>query len=220
LPASATPAPAKPAKSAGASKQLHCWRLEQSNAIFGECTIYACPEALKIVFKNGKWMNIARAPGWELFVFNPKEKIYSHTPLDKWKANTFHFGLMNAASTKLVRTAHLQRIGGLWAVEMIPTGTAGQRVNERYWVARDLGLPDQISHVLCGNALLPQLHSVPLRVSMNTDAVQNTVDTTSSSQIDLPVTFFDIPTGYKLAAHPEDVMNSGVMDVVKDMTDF
>jgi hypothetical protein len=209
-----------PAKVTGSVRQLHCWCIHQQSQLFGECTIYACSEALKVVFKSGKWSNIARAPAWELFVLNPSQKIYCHTPLDKWKANEFHLNLVNSGKTELVRTKQVQKIGGLWAVAMVGKSAGKQEMNATYWVARDIHLPDQIYHVLCGNAFVPQLHALPLKVSMHTAMLQDSVNTTSASQVDLPFTFFDLPKNYKLAAHPEDVMNTGVMDVVKDMTDF
>ena len=39
-------------------------------------------------------------------------------------------------------------------------------------------------------------------------------------QIDLPLSFFGMPVGCKETKRPDDVMNSGVMDVVRDMTGF
>jgi hypothetical protein len=211
------------AKSVPPAKQLHCWRIQQKNSFFGDCTVYACSEAVKIVFKSGKYMNLARAPGWELFVFNPGGKIYCRTALDKWKANGLQLDLATSSvPPQLVRTGQVQTVCGLVAVEVVPKSVGavhGRDMESSYWVARDLHLPDQICHILCGNGMLPMLHAVPLKVCTSS-TVGNTMETTSASKIDLANTFFDMPKGYKETKDPQEVMNSGIMDVVKDMTGY
>ncbi len=220
-PSDAKKGAADPGTTAPGGKQLRCWRIEQDNMLFGQCTIYACDQALKVVFKNGKWMNLARAPGWELYVFNPREKVYYHTPLDKWKANSVQLGLINSApGTIVTRTTRTQRIAGQVAVQFLPLINGKPANGGNCWIARDIVLPDQVYHVLCGNALLPQLHGLPLRVCVGSAELSNSVDTKSCVQTNMPASFFDLPKGYQLTAKPEDVMNTGIMDVVKDMTGY
>ncbi|MBS1999445.1 MAG: hypothetical protein JSS86_24125 [Cyanobacteria bacterium SZAS LIN-2] len=207
-----------------ASKTYHCYRLRQKNELFGDCTVYACPQALKIVFDSGKWMNIAQAPDWELYVLNPREKVCSHTPLNKWKANSLMLGSINdSVATRPFMTDETQKIAGLTAVKMVQgvrTAAGVSRTGSSFWVARDVKLPDQIYHVMCGNSLVQQLHRMPLRIHLNAGNLATSLDTTACSQVDLPASFFAVPKDFKVSPHPEDVLNTGVMDVVKDMTSF
>jgi hypothetical protein len=205
-------------KTKGPDRLVHCWRIEQENIYFGQCTIYACSEALKVTFINGKWMNICRAPAWELYVLNPGQKVYFHTPLDKWKANKFQLNVLNATGSELVPTHEIGKIAGQFVLQTISKVRGKQETLAKYWTARDLHFPDPIYHVLCGNDMAPQLHALPLKVVMNSSMLQNVVDTKSCVKVDLPLSFFDMPPGYRITANPEDVMNTGVMDIVKDMT--
>lgn len=203
---------------------LHCWRIEQQSSVFGDSIMYASPEAVKIVFKNGKWMNLAHAPGWELYVYNPREKVYWHTPLDQWKLKVGPLqAAVSAGPQTFVRSNRLAKIGGLWAVRLIPRGR--RLVDEHsetsgYWVARDLQFPEAIYRIACGNAFLPNLHALPLQVGVKIGGMNMGVDTTSAGQVDLPAVFFNMPTGFRETKDPQEVMNTGIMDVVKDMTDL
>jgi len=207
-----------------AVKTFHCYRLKQKNVLFGECTVYASPQALKIVFTNGKFVNLCKAPDWQLYVINPREKIYNSVSLDKWQANKLQLDSMAASrKVELIETKETKKIAGLTAVKIVPAvRTGGNRAREYgiYWVARDIHLPDQISHVMCGNSLLPTLHKIPLSVSMDSAVLRSSLTTTAADEVDMPVSFFDLPKGMKYTSHHEDVMNTGVMDIVKDMTGF
>jgi hypothetical protein len=211
---------AEPTKAKPNERLLHCWRIEQQNFFFGECTIYACPEALKVTFVNGKWMNIAKAPGWELYVLNPGQKVYFHTPLDKWKANKVQQNLLNATAAELINTHKTSKIAGQIVEETVSKVKDSQQINAHYWIARDMKLPDQIYHVICGNDIAPNLHAIPFKIAMKSNMVTDAVDTKSCSRVDLPSSFFDLPSGYKMTSNAEDVMNTGVTGIIKDMAGF
>lgn len=209
-------------------RQLHCWKIEQKNMLWGDTTIYACSEALKVVTKNGKWMDLAKAPGWKPFVLSPANKTYCFVPLEQWDKSPLRVSTLNLAAVEWIRTKEEQKIGGLQAIRVVPKASKGRKnkiASGSYWISRDLQLPDPICQMLCGNAALPQLHAVPLRVSVGSGSfgaagVVDSVDTISASQVDVPVTFFDMPKDYKETKQIQEVMSAGVMDVVKDMTGF
>jgi hypothetical protein len=208
--------------------QLHCWRIEQTNLLWGDLTIYASAEALKVVTKNGKWMDIARAPAWKPYVLSPTSKTFCFVPLEKWDQSPLKINTLNLAAVEWVHTKEEQKIGGLQAIKIVPKASVGRRnkiAGGDYWISRDLQLPDPVCHMLCGNAALPQLHAVPLRVSIGNNSIGSThtaysVNTISASQVDLPATFFDLPKDFKETKQVQEVMSAGVMDVVKDMTGF
>jgi len=218
------PSFAAPAQAAtSAAKHINCWRLEQKNILLGDCVVYASPTAIKVVFKNGKWVDIARAPDWELFVVNPDQKIFCRTTIDKWKINSVKLTAVvtNSGTTKVVKTGLRGRICGLPAFELKPNDVSvkpGEGSANSFWVAQDLVMPEAICHIMCCNSFLPQLHAVPLRVRANVSVGSYLLDTTLVRQLDVQPTFFDLPPGLKETKNPEDIMNSGVMDVVKDMT--
>jgi hypothetical protein len=179
---------------------------------------------VKIVFKNGKWINLAKAPDWQLYVLNPAGKIYCTTSLDRWKANLLQpKTIIDMKNIELVRSHEETRICGIPAIRLeyrmkngrgVPRDSMSKLV---YWVARDIELPDPISHIICGNSSLPQLHAIPLRTQA-TGEVKKPLDTTSITQVDMPMQFFDMPTGYKYTEKAYDVMDAGIGDIIKDMT--
>jgi hypothetical protein len=210
----------------GASpKTYHCWRIEQSNGLYGACTIYACSQAIKVVFKNGKWTNLAKGPNWLLYILNPDQKIYCTTTLENWKCNLVQLGsIVDEKKMTTVRRHEEKTIAGLTAVRIDYEPIPGRKdwVQKRvgrstYWVAKDINLPDPVTHVICGESGLSNLHAIPLRTEANHHFVAP-LDTTSITKVDVPASFFDMPGGYKYTDEAADLMNAGVGDIIRDMT--
>jgi hypothetical protein len=204
-------------------KMIKCWYIEEHNQLLGDCQIYACPQALKIVFFNKKWIDIAKAPDWELYILSPIAKLYWHTPLDKWKGTN----LIQSASAidrkvKPTKTGQTEKICSLTAVKYIASAKEPGRNSmeeEQYWVTKDLALPRQISHIVCGNAGMADVDGFPLRAFAKRYSVKPTViiDTATAKSKTVPEDFFKLPSGYKYTDKPEAVMSGGVMNLLEQV---
>jgi hypothetical protein len=212
-----------PDRPAAPEAKVHCLRLQQSNMFFGDCTIYAADDALKIVFKSGKWMNICRGPKWELYILNPNEKIYCHTTLKNWKPARVNLAMLSKGGLGLAPTRRMAIIAGLRATEYVPIEIPG---GDRYsgaksvWVVADKTFPEAINTILAGNDFIANTHHLPLQVVFHTASIDKSVDTSAAAAVDMPRSFFDIPSGMRETKDAQEVMNSGIMDVVKDMAGF
>jgi hypothetical protein len=210
--------------SARQPKMVKCWYIEEHNKLLGDNQIYASQQAVKIVFFNKKWIDIAKAPDWELYVLSPTAKIYWHTPLDKWKGTI----LIQSASAidrkvKPIKTAETKKICSFTALKYTATGTEpdmrGKGDFEEYWVTKDLALPKQINQIVSGNAGIPEVGGFPLRAFVKRNSIKPTLalDTASAKITTVPEDFFKIPAGYKYTDKPEAVMSGGVMNILEQV---
>jgi len=207
---------AKSAKSAS----FDVWHLSQKNMIFGDCEVYICPKGLKVTFASNKWANLAKPPDWDLLVFNPKAKVYCRTPLKDWRGRKLGNSLIRLGPP-LEKT---ETIAGLSAkVYSGQTIESGRRSQTKIFTCEELKLPNQISVILCGNAAIPQIKGIPLRVQLKADerkggrSGETTINTYVAKQETLPASFFDMPSGYRLVTKPEDVMTGGISDIIEEM---
>jgi len=204
---------ALPSKAKGA--KIKCWYFSQKNMIFGDCEIYVCPQALKVTFANEKWANLAKPPDWDLLVFSPKAKIYCRTPLKEWRGRKLATAYVNGVK----RLGKTEKVAGMTAkVYDAQSMEADGRAVSRIFVAEELGLPPQVSVILCGNAAIPQVKGIPLRVlHSGGEAPGRTVDTYVAKQMMMPAKFFEIPPGFRRVIKPEEVMTGGISDIIEDM---
>jgi hypothetical protein len=205
------------------SKMIKCYVLEERNQILGNCTVYASPKIFKVVFANKKWIDIARAPNWDLYVYSPASKLYCIEDLKKWKGATIFFDISRINNaTKIVKTNEHKKIAGIDAVKYAGSGSdtsRGEVATSQYWIADGLGLPKQVGHVVSGNVGIPHFDGVPLRaVAQRADEGEMTMlDTISAKVVNVPESFFNPPPGFKLADKRESVMSGGVMSILEDL---
>jgi hypothetical protein len=205
------------------SKTTKCWLFEQKSKFVGDCKIYASAKAIKVVSANKKWIDIAKAPKWDLYFLGPGAYLYYRWELKKWNGHP----LMTVVSTvnkdlKPVRTIEERKIAGLMTVKYVATGknaTHGRLDGAEFWVCRNLNLPEPVIHVMSGNMGMPVLDGVPLRViaTLPYEGAKVVLDTTGAQMVDVPDNFFSIPPGYKLAKTPEDVMMGGMTESIEDL---
>ncbi len=214
--AEATPA-SKPAAAAKIAKvaKIKCWYFMQTNKIFGDCEVYVSPQALKITFSNEKWANLAKPPDWDLFVFNPKAKVYCRTPLKEWRGrklgSTFVKGLKSVGNSETIAGMRTK----VYDAQNIEPGA---RAISRIFVTEDLGLPEQVSIILCGNDAIPLVKGIPLRVQHSGgQAPGKTVETHVAKQVMMPANFFEVPNGFRKVTKPEDVITGGISDIIEEM---
>jgi len=201
-----------------------CWYIEQHNQILGDNQIYATPQAVKIVFFNKKWVDFAKAPDWELYVFNPSSKVYWHTPLNKWKGTA----LLQSASAidrkiKPTKTSETKKIAGFTATKYTAKGidaAKGDVESEEYWVTKDMAVPKQISHIVSSNADVPDTDGgfpLVVNVSRFKEKTVRTINTLTAKQTTVPEDFFKLPSGYKYTDKPEVVMSGGVINLLQQL---
>ena len=203
-----------PAKTAKGGK-IKCWYFMQTNMIFGDCDVYVSPQALKITFSNEKWANLAKPPDWDLFVFNPRAKVYCRTPLKEWRGRklgtSFVKGLKAVGKGETIAGIRTK----IYDAESMEPGA---RAISRIFVAEDLGLPQQVSVILSGNDAIPLVKGIPLRVQHSAgQAPGKTVETHLAKQMMMPASFFEVPPGFRRVTKPEEVITGGISDIIEDM---
>lgn len=202
------------ARQSGKNGKIKCWYFAQTNKIFGDCDVYVNSQGLRIDFANQKWANLAKPPEWDLFVFNPKAKVYCRTPLKDWRARKL--GLSFVRNLKL--SGKEDTVAGMRTkVYDAQTIEQGKRAT-RIFMTEEVALPNQVSVILCGNDAIPALKGIPLRVQhFGGGATSRTVETHVAKQLYVPAGFFDMPAGYLLVKKPEDVITGGISDIIEEM---
>lgn len=191
-----------------------CWFFMQTNKIFGDCDVYACPQGLKITFSNQKWANLAKPPDWDLFVFNPKAKVYCRMPLKDWRARKLGMSFVR----NLKPVGKEETIAGMRAKIYDAKPLDQERRSTRIFMVENLGLPRQVSVILCGNDAIPEMKGVPFRVQhYGGDAAGKTIETHVAKEVYVPAGFFDAPSGFRLVKKPEDVITGGISDIIEEM---
>lgn len=219
LPAQSAPSNSAPAAAKSSArvkgKSYKVWHLSQKNMIFGDCEVYACPQGLKVTFASNKWANLALPPDWDLYVFNPKAKVYCRTPLNQWRGRKLGNSLIRVTKP----LDKIETIAGLRAKAYEGQSLeSGKRSAAKLFACEDLSLPQPISTVLCGNAAIPPIKGIPLRVQLKGgDSPETTLNTYVAKQEMMPATFFDMPPGFRLVTKPEDVMTGGISDIIEEM---
>lgn len=224
-PSSAAPAPSPESrtsspgnktdyKKVSPSGKTKCWFFMQTNKIFGDCDVYACPQGLKITFSNQKWANLAKPPDWDLYVFNPKAKVYCRMPLKDWRARKLGMSFVR----NLKPVGKEETIAGMMAKVYDAKPLDQERRSTRIFMVENLGLPRQVSVILCGNDAIPEMKGVPFRVQhYGGDAAGRTIETHVAKEIYVPAGFFDVPSGFRLVKKPEDVITGGISDIIEEM---
>lgn len=218
------PAYAAPPKAAAAGAKVtsskkgrsyKVWHLSQKNMIFGDCEVYVCAQGLKVTFASNKWANLALPPDWDLLVFNPKARVYCRTPLKEWRGRKLGSSLLKIKNP----IDKMETIAGLRARAYEGQSIdAGKRSSAKLFACEDLNLPPQVSTILCGNAAIPPIKGIPLRVQLKGgDSPETTLNTYVAKEEMMPATFFDMPPGYRLVTKPEDVMTGGISDIIEEM---
>lgn len=201
-------------KTVASSGKIKCWFFMQTNKIFGDCDVYACPQGLKITFSNQKWANLAKPPDWDLYVFNPKAKVYCRMPLKDWRARKLGMSFVR----NLKPVGKEETIAGMRTKIYDAKPLDQERRSTRIFMVENLGLPRQVSVILCGNDAIPEMKGVPFRVQhYGGDAAGKTIETHVAKEIYVPAGFFDVPSGFRLVKKPEDVITGGISDIIEEM---
>lgn len=201
-------------KTLSSSGKTKCWFFMQTNKIFGDCDVYACPQGLKITFSNQKWANLAKPPDWDLFVFNPKAKVYCRMPLKDWRARKLGMSFVR----NLKPVGKEETIAGMRTKIYDAKPLDQERRSTRIFMVENLGLPRQVSVILCGNDAIPEMKGVPFRVQhYGGDAAGKTIETHVAKEVYVPAGFFDVPSGFRLVKKPEDVITGGISDIIEEI---
>jgi hypothetical protein len=202
-----------------------CWVFQTTNRLIGNYKIYASSRAVKVVDRNNKWMESATAPGWDVYIFNPKSKLYYRWKQANWRGHP----ILNMASRvsrdkQTIKTKERMKICGLTTTKYLAVTSSdairGEGSDTQIWVANDVSLPKQVIHVECGNTTIPDTEGFPLRVvaERKSEGTMVVADTISAQQVDVPDKFFEKPPDCKLARTPEDVLMGGtVKDIIEDL---
>ena len=95
------------------SKTIKCWEFKQRNKLFGDCKIYASPKAFKLIGYQDNWMDLAKAPKWDV-CFIGKNHLYYRSDLNDLKGHIL-ITLASAMDTrsKPVKANQQQTIAGI-----------------------------------------------------------------------------------------------------------
>jgi len=204
------------------SKTSKCWVLEQKNKFFGDCRVYATSKALKFMVADNKWVDLAKAPNWDVYLLGPQAHVYYRFDLNKFRGHIL-LTVISAIDThaKPLKTKEERTIAGITTAGYSASrnvSVRGEVERTEYWVAKDLGLPPQVAHIICADMNIPDLAGLPIRMTADRgrEGKMVIVDTIRAKQMYVPDNFFDLPQGYKLVKKPEDIMIGGATELLED----
>jgi hypothetical protein len=158
------------------------WILQQHGDDLGEIETRFSARAVRIDVKQNGFSLMASAPGWQVNVFRPREKVYWSCPLEKFQAliltnpfaspesRIFVPALLEGEkhppagtySAPLKRTA-TGNINGLAYSRYIHQGKWGLST---FSVADDIKVDYKIAELLCRFFVIPVVHQIPLQDSL------------------------------------------------------
>jgi len=207
------------------NKTIRCWEIKQKNKYFGTSTIYASPKFYKFIAGGNKWVDLARAPNWDVYLIGLKNHRYYRFGSKDFKGHI----LITFVSTidrhaKPVTTKREEKIAGITTEQYCAkTNKAaplvrGELIATNYWVAKNLGLPPQIVHIFCMDMGIPDLPGLPFRMIVEPAREKSVLatDTTSARLVSLPESFFNLPSGLKRVDTPEEILTGGVNELLED----
>jgi hypothetical protein len=208
------------------NKTAKYWLLEQKNRFYGDYKVYVSPKAIKVVCTKNGWIDIAKAPDWDVYVLGSSTKSYYRWDIRKFRTHPLTTMMTRIKSdTKPLKTKEEGSIAGLAAIKYIASGAdaaRGEVSSSDFWVAKNLVLPQQAIHIMCCNAGLPELNGVPLRVraTLESEGYQLMLDTTSAQLVSLSNEFFTVPSNFRPAKRIEDVMlgGAGMKEMIEEFS--
>ena len=229
IPASAAPPAASPA--ATPLKAGEAWSIKQEGETGGVHKTLITKTTFRSENMTGGIVIAAKAPSWDVHVYNRKSKSFCVVPLSKFQ------GEMSAklfASDRAELRAAQWRLDGptrnlgheLLRYKMIPAPKVKVKryrtpfiTNATYWTFKNIDAPPQCQELLAKIYQLPtQVKGIPFRLFV-TDASKGwfeSLNTLSAEKVDGAVVSFDVPKGYLLKKTQEEVM---VDPVSKDVFD-
>jgi len=206
-----------------ASGSIKCWYFEQHNKFVGPYQIYACARGVRIIAQKNKWHDIAKAPAWDLYFFNPSSHAYCTYDLKSWRGNHL-MGIVSSIpkEAKLLQTNDSEKICGLTCPKFTVEGknaVRGQIDKNDIWLNSSFALPPQVITVVSGNCGLPKLPAFPMKVYsyLHETAGKVALITTVVKQTTVPADFFDLPPGSKQLDSGEEVLFGGLNGIFSDI---
>jgi len=213
------PSWAKPEK----VRSIKCWYFEQHNKFVGPYQIYACSSGVKIIAEKSKWIDIAKAPAWNLYFLNPNSHAYCTYDLKSWRGNHL-MGIVSSIpkDAKLLQTSESEKICGLNCSKFTIEGknaVRGQIDKNDIWLNSSFALPPQVISVVSGNCGLPKLPAFPMKVysHLHETAGKVALVTTVVKQTTVPTDFFGLPPGFKRLDSGEEVLFGGFNGIFSDI---
>lgn len=206
------------------------WQLRQTSKLNGQSVILLTPKAIRIDNPQRKISIIARAPSWELSVWNHKSCKFIKIPLKKWRG-PFSECLALAddyySAAPVRATGETRAIRGIatrhYGMKSKPTGDPTQILQMDYWLAQNLNVPPEVCTILRRYHKLPEsAQGLPILMTyVDVDGTTVELDTTSATrQQSDSASAFSTPSGFQLMHKPEDVMMStGSMSNMRYMID-
>jgi hypothetical protein len=198
------------------------WKMTQQSAAFVELAIVTSKTAIRIDNRKVGWSLIAKAPSWQITVFNPRArtvKTLSLPELRKQGLGLFEGedNLFNCQSALGKKTG--QYLGLKCTVLTLPdndeydfaNGEVGfsklakpnisTALNSEYFLTDLGGCPAQVGQILSGIYRIPQTNSVPLgfRIKFRNGRILTKMRTTSINNATINSESFVLPVGYKVS---------------------
>jgi hypothetical protein len=207
--------------------------LTQKSTKMGDQYLYLSSEGIKITNPRAGFNLVARAPNWDITLYNDKTRCFYQTTAERYRqelAGRSPDGeLKNSTWSKMGDTY----INGLKATEYRmgsktvrsktkAGGVVSKTINgAQYWVASEITIPAKLTELLAAAYGLPSQTSacVPLRLKYSESTGDHLIlDTYRVDKAPIPVAYFDKPAGYKpVTSDAEVMMNDEQKQIMSDM---
>ncbi len=226
------------ASAANTAESSKAWMLKQEGETGGAHKTLITKTGIRTENLTAGIVVAAKAPSWDVFVFNRKTKAYCVLPLSKFEgemsAKLFAADRAELKAAKWRLDGPTSNLGHeLWRYKMIPTARKAVKryrtpfiTNATYWTFKNIDAPQQCQELLAKIYQLPtQVKGIPFRLFV-TDASKGwfeNLNTLSAEKVDGAVVSVDVPKGYVLKKRQEEVMvdpvSQGVFDSFSKMVD-
>lgn len=216
-----------PATQAAKEKTIVCRRFIQKNPVVGEMEIKLTPRAATVYMKRGGWTQLLTAPDWKNVLINKQAKTFCRHQKDTWWDRAIGLGVQTNAS-RAVKSISKNKEKVLWMEttrvsleglnSKMGVGGLNQSDGSECFYFRDPKIPAAFCKHMASQSAVPDLGGLIVR--MKTSGMEGPgaikMDTLKADTLEVPVSEFEVPRGFKEVFSPQEIMLGTGADGLKD----
>lgn len=192
------------------------WVYKGKHFIYGQGTLYASCRGAVMDNQMAGRLAICKPPDWQFALFDRESHkfcIQGEAAYEKAVRGRILGMVGDMRSVKPVKTKEHTRMFGVEAVKYVAEyKMEGKQMPVQFWVAENLGLPQQVYDVHGAMSGLPKFPGLCIKLIFGTTTK---IDTVSLTRQSIPNRIFNYPGGYTETKDVQDVIFS--VDSIKDM---
>lgn len=186
-----------PTKTTG---NIQAWSITQNEKAWGTMKLLVTKERLKLTDVVRKYSILVCKPDYDIFYFAENRKVYSVCPIKDYKGGFVQrISSFSGATGKIDRFKFKGQVTDLCGVKA-KVYDPEYDVGKHHWQflsAKDIEIAPPISRFLSIFYDFPDVHEVILRQVKGTNKKRIGLDTTEVKKVNIPLSEFDRPVGYK-----------------------